>query len=65
MKPLIVKRKIVEWDSCFLSSDGGVHRFRFPDKTVAYGLMCMLLAAKRCAWLERQEKFVDVNVMAD
>ena len=65
MKPLIVKKKIVEWDTCFLSSTDDIHRFRFDDKTTAYGLMCLFLAARRCAWLERKEKIVDFNLAAD
>lgn len=62
MRPLKVKRKIVEWTSYFVSSSGDIYKFTFTDKQYAESLMCMFLAARKCSWIEKEERYAWFNV---
>lgn len=65
MKSIIVKRKVISWLSYFISSSGEIHKFTFSDKKIAESVMCMFLAARKCSWIEKEEKYIWININAD
>lgn len=61
MKKFKTEKKVVNWKSYFITSSGEVHSFTFTEQKYAESLMCMFLAAEKCSWVEKEEKYVWFN----